>query len=79
MSSYIYVSDSNGFSEKMELVSTFELKDYPFNYVIYKDLNSKHFYLAKYKDCINDLDTNISKNEMTLCNALFQEVMSACN
>ena len=72
---YINITDDKGNLLKMEVVSTFELEGYPSHYIIYKELDGFHYYLAKYRDNVEDLDTNISDSEYQLCNTIFKEVV----
>ena len=72
---YIYVTDENNNEKQMEVVSTFKLDGYNFNYIIYCELDKSHFYIAKYRDNIDDLDTNLSDKEINLCNIIFEEIM----
>ena len=51
---YIYITDESNNKIKMELVTTFELKNRPFKYIIYKELDNSHYYLAKYKDILKN-------------------------
>lgn len=72
---YIEIIDLNNQKKKMEVVSIFELEKHSENYIIYRELDGSHYYLAKYKDNVEDLDTNISKEEYNLCKAIFNEVI----
>ena len=76
---YIYITDESNNKIKMELVTTFELKNRPFKYIIYKELDNSHYYLAKYKDNIEELNTDFSKKEYELCNEIFKEVTKKWN
>lgn len=76
---YLYVYDDKNNRLKMEIVNIFELEGYDFKYIIYKELDNSRFYLAKYRDNISELDTNISDAEFKLCDKIFQEVCSSCN
>ena len=72
---FVYIEDVHRGKVKMEVVSTFELEGYLFHYIIYKELDGSHYYLAKYKDNVEELDTHISDNEYRLCDAIFKEVV----
>lgn len=69
---YIYVYDSENKKRKMEVVSTFKIEEYPHNYIVYKELDSSKYYLAKYKKNSKKLITNISDKEYRLCKAIFE-------
>ena len=75
---YIYITDEFNNKLKMELVSTFELKGYAYKYIIYKDINN-HLYLAKYKDDVEELNTDFTEKEYELCNVIFKEVSKKWN
>ncbi|MBQ8534593.1 MAG: hypothetical protein IJ463_02785 [Bacilli bacterium] len=76
---YIYITDENNNKIKMELVTTFELKNRDYKYIIYCELDKSHFYLAKYKDNIEELNTDFSESEYKLCNEIFKEVTKKWN
>ena len=76
---YIYITDENNNKIKMELVTTFELKNRDYKYIIYCELDKSHFYLAKYKDNIEQLNTDFSESEYKLCNEIFKEVTKKWN
>lgn len=73
MKDYIDVTDNIGNKLKMEVISIFKLENYPFNYIVYKELDNSHYYAGKYTgDSIVDLDTNLSNEELELINDLFE-------
>ena len=76
---YIYITDENNNKIKMELVTTFELKNRDYKYIIYCELDKSHFYLAKYKDNIEEVNTDFSESEYKLCNEIFKEVTKKWN
>ena len=76
---YIYITDENNNKIKMELVTTFELKNRDYKYIIYCELDKSHFYLAKYKDNIEELNTDFTASEYKLCNEIFKEVTKKWN
>ena len=71
MKDYIYIYNSLGEKEKMELVLTFKLKS---NYVIYKTLDGNNTYIARYKDNIEELDTNITEKEIELIEKMLEGI-----
>ena len=76
MRDYIDVYDENGQIKKMEVVTIFRLDGYDFNYIIYKEIDNSHYYIAKYMgEDIVDLDTNLSDKELKLANLVFKEVI----
>lgn len=75
---YIEITDSNNNKKKMEVVNIFELEGYPKKYIIYKELDDSHYYLAKFQDNIEDLDTNFTNKEYEMCQVIFNEVLR-CN
>ena len=76
---YIYITDENNNKLKMEVVTTFELKGHDYKYIIYCELDKSHFYLAKYKDNIEELNTDFTDSEYKLCNEIFKEVTKKWN
>ena len=79
MKDYIKVLDKNNIERLAEIVVIFNLEDYDFNYIIYKELDNSHYYLAKYKDNIEELNTDFSEKEYELCNEIFKEVTKKWN
>lgn len=74
----IEIKDQNGQKKKMEVVTIFGLENKVEKYIIYRELDASHYYVAKFKNNENDLDTNLSKEEYELCNKIFKEVVP-CN
>ncbi len=73
MKDYIDILDENNNKETMEAVCSFELNS--FSFIIYTDLDKKHYYLSKY-DKDNNLITDISDDEYNKANSIFMEVMN---
>lgn len=75
MKDYIKVLDKNNIERLAEIVVIFNLEDYDFNYIIYKELDNSHTYIAKYKgkDIVN-LDRNLSEEELRLANIIYEGV-----
>ena len=75
MKDLIEIIDINGKRRKVEIVTTFNLEGYDYNYIIYKELDGSHTYLAKYKgNKIEQLDTNLSEQEIKLSNIIYEGV-----
>lgn len=72
---YVYISDDNNNEKKMEVVSIFDLDGYDYKYIIYCELDKSHYYLAKFKDNVSELNTNLSDEEYKLCNVIFKEIV----
>lgn len=73
----IDIYSKNGKKTVMELLLAFKLENYEYNYVIYRELDKSKTYVARYKGNQKlDLDTNLSKEELFLCNKLFMEVQN---
>lgn len=71
----IDIYSKNGDKVVMELLLAFKLENYKYNYVIYRELDKSKTYVARYKgDKKLDLDTNLSKEEIVLCNKVLKEV-----
>ena len=72
MDDYIEIIDDDGNEVTYELVSTFRLEGYSDNYVVYKNVDSSKYYLAKYDESSRSLlDTNLSEEEINLAKGLF--------
>lgn len=72
---YIDITLDTGVTRRMEVVSTFNLKHYKFNYIIYCEIDKSHYYLAKYIDSVSQLNTNFSDDEYELCKIVFDGVL----
>ena len=77
MKNYIDIYDEVGNKKQMEIVSTFNLKGFSSNYIIYSEIDKSHFYIAKYEgNNMSDIDTNLSNEELVLCNKVFKEILN---
>ena len=72
---YIEVYDDKNNKKKMEVVTTFQLENRDFNYIVYRELDGSRTYLATYKDNVDELNTNISETELKLCEAIVNGVI----
>ncbi len=76
MKDYIEIINKDNSKTKMEVVSIFKLDDYSSDYIIYKELDNSHYYIAKYKgNNIVNLDTNLSVKEIELAKLLLNEII----
>lgn len=76
MKDYIDIYNKNGTVEKMEAVTIFKLEEYEYNYIIYRTLDKKHYYIAKYKgEEIVDLSTDLNEHEMKLANKILESII----
>ena len=76
MNDYIEIIDEDGKETTYEVVSTFKLEGYSSNYILYKEIDNSHLYIAKYNGTsMSDLDTNLSEEELALARGLFEEVV----
>ena len=71
---FIEIYDENDNKKKMEVVCTFRLKGYNYNYMIYKEIDNSHYYLGKYSDDNFNLSTDFDENELKEANKVFTEV-----
>lgn len=77
MKDYINVLNDKNQVLTMEVVTTFKIDQFPFNYLIYKERDDSHFYIAKYSGTdVVELDTDFSKEELKLTNIIFEEAMN---
>lgn len=75
MKDYIEIIDKNNNKRNVELVTTFKLEGNNYNYIIYRELDNSHSYVAKYiGDNIVNLITDLSEEEMKLANKIFMGV-----
>lgn len=75
MQDLIEITDKNNEKRMVEVVTTFKLDGYDYNYIIYRELDKSHNYLARYKgDNIVNLDTNLSPLELELAEIIFKGV-----
>ncbi len=80
MKDIIEVFDENNNKKEMEVVTTFTLEEFDYNYIIYRELDKSHYYIAKYKgENFVNLNTDLSNEELILCNKVFKEVIKTCN
>lgn len=77
MKDYIEITSKNNETRTVELVTTFKLEGYDSTYIIYKELDNSHSYIAKYTgENIVNLDTNLSPLELQLAEAIYEGVKS---
>lgn len=75
MKDLVEITDINGNKRKVEIITIFQLDGYDYNYIIYREIDGSHNYLAKYKgDKIQKLDTNLSEQEIKLSNIIYEGV-----
>lgn len=75
MKDYIKILDKNNIERLAEIVVIFNLEGYDFNYIIYKELDNSHTYIARYQgEDLVDLDTNLSEEELRLANIIYEGV-----
>lgn len=71
----IEIYEKSGTKKTMEIVTTFQIEEFNSNYIIYRELDKSRTYIAKYKgDKLIDLDTNLSEQELRICNELFERI-----
>lgn len=75
MKDLIEITDKSGNKRQVELITKFELDGYDYNYIIYRELDGSHNYVARYKgENVVNLDTNLSKLELELAKIIFKGV-----
>lgn len=73
---YFSLITDDGNEKKMEIVSTFNINNSSYNYIIYREIDKSHYYIAKYLgDEIVDLDTNISDDEYEVASKILEGIM----
>ena len=69
----IYAKD--GTKKAMEIVTVFNIAEYESNYIIYREIDKTKTYIAKYKgDKLINLDTNLTEEELNICNEMFERI-----
>lgn len=75
MKDYIEITDINNKKRLVEVITIFQLYGFDSNYIIYRELNKSHDYIARYQeDNKATLDTNLSKLEFQLANIIYRGV-----
>lgn len=71
---YLDITLDDGNVSRMEVVTTFKLEKYKYNYIIYCEIDRSHYYIARYGDN-GELDTDLDDDELRLCKAVFKGVV----
>lgn len=75
MKDYIEITNKNNETRTVELIASFKLEGYDYNYIIYRELDKSHNYIARYKgENIVNLDTNLSALELQLAEIIYKGV-----
>ena len=75
MKDYIEITDKDNKKRQVEIIVTFQLEGYDYNYIIYRELDKSHDYIARYKgEKIVELDTNLSEEEFKLSEIIYRGV-----
>ncbi len=75
MKDYITITSNDNSERQVEVICIFTLSGYDYNYLIYKELDGSHNYIAKYKgEDIVSLDTNLSDEELKIANVIYEGV-----
>lgn len=75
MKDIINITDKNGQTRPVELVVKFELNGFDYHYIIYRELDKSHNYIARYQgEKIVDLDSNLSEEELALAKIVYKGV-----
>lgn len=73
MIDYVVVEDNKGELTKMEAVLSFQLKEFHNQYLIYRSLDKKEYYVARCHG--NRFDTHLSVSEQVVANEILKEVV----
>lgn len=72
----IEITKKDGTVEKMEVVSIYIRSDKPYNYIIYRSLETNQYYTGKYiGEKLVKLDTNLDKEEMEYAHGVFKSLV----
>lgn len=77
MNNYIEIIDDQGNESTYEIVTTFKIDGYSSNYVVYKDGSDTYFYGKYDGSSMSFLDTNLSQEEIALCQEEFAKEKDA--
>lgn len=78
MKDTIEVTLENGTIEEMEVVFTFKLEGYSYNYLIYKKKDKTKYYIAKYEgENTVKLNTDFTEKELKLAEAILEGVVAS--
>ena len=73
----IEITDKKKGKITMEVVLTY--KNNTNSYVIYKEINGKDIYIAKYNDDNDELDTNLTEDEIKFGEKVLNEMLNKAN
>ena len=75
MKDYIEITDKNNQKRTVEIITIFQLEGYDYNYIIYRELDKSHNYIARYiGEALVNLDTNLSSKELELAEQVYRSV-----
>ena len=75
MKDIIEITDKNNKKRKVELVTKFNLSGFKYNYIIYRELDKSHTYIAKYEgENIVNLNTDLSDVELSMAEIIYRGV-----
>ena len=75
MKDLINITDKQGNTRQVELITKFTLEGYNYNYIIYRELDGSHNYIARYlREELVEFDTNLSKLELELAKIIYKGV-----
>ena len=75
MKDLIEITDKNKQKRKVELITKFNLDGFKYNYIIYRELDKSHTYIAKYEgENIVNLNTNLSPAELSMAEIIYRGV-----
>ena len=78
MRDLIEIQDLKGNKRFVELVLKFDIEGYDYNYIIYRELDYSHTYVARYVgDEIVNLDTNLSDFEFSMARKFLEGVQNS--
>ncbi len=73
---YIYITKEDNTTEKMEVVTIFNISNSDYNYIIYKSINNTDYYVGKYVgNDICNLETDFTDSEMNYANGVFEALV----
>ena len=71
----IEITDRDGRRIPMEVVLTFNIESSSDTYIIYKSIDKNEYFLGKYANGSNILDTGLTEQEYRACKKIYEKVV----
>ena len=71
----IEITNRDGNKVPMEVTFTFNIEGSNDTYIIYNDLKKKNYYLGKFEENSDVLNTDLTKEEYKVCEKIYEKVV----